>query len=114
MWPHEVEPCFYSWYRGRVEILVFIISILSLSKLYWVDAGGIKPRIEVSYMDGSGRRAIVRKNIGLPRALVVDHPVGQSEGRIYWTDELNGRIESASLDGENRTVVIGERSLYTK
>ncbi len=21
MWPHEVEPWFHSWYRGRVEIL---------------------------------------------------------------------------------------------
>ncbi len=21
VWPHEVEPWFYSWYRGRVETL---------------------------------------------------------------------------------------------
>ena len=21
VWPHEVEPCFHSWYRGRVEII---------------------------------------------------------------------------------------------
>ncbi len=24
VWPHEVEPWFYSWYRGRVETLKYI------------------------------------------------------------------------------------------
>ncbi len=66
------------------------------------------PKIEMSAMDGSGRTTIVSRNLRVPRAVTVDHRVGEEEGWIYWTDETRGRIESARLNGTNRTVVIGE------
>ncbi len=33
VWPHEVEPWFHSWYRGRVETLDALI--FSLELLVW-------------------------------------------------------------------------------
>ncbi len=30
MWPHEVEPWFHSWYRGRVETLHIWIALFEL------------------------------------------------------------------------------------
>ena len=54
-------------------------------------------------MDGTGRTVIVAT--GLPRAVAIDHPLGSSEGRIYWTDELQGVVRSASLNGSHEEVV---------
>ncbi len=66
-------------------------------------------KIEMSAMDGTGRTAIITQGLGVPRAVTVDHPVGAGDGgRIYWTDEFHGRIESANLDGSDRTVVVGK------
>ncbi len=33
VWPHEVEPWFYSWYRGRVETLDAKVALFEL--LVW-------------------------------------------------------------------------------
>ncbi len=30
MWPHEVEPWFHSWYRGRVETLDALFTLTPL------------------------------------------------------------------------------------
>ena len=69
---------------------------------------GKPPKIETSAMDGSGRRSVVSDMSGLPRSIAVHHPPGTTGGRIYWTDELNGVIESATLTGSDRTVVAGK------
>ena len=35
MWPHEVEPWFHSWYRGRVEILDAKYNLALFELLVW-------------------------------------------------------------------------------
>ncbi len=69
-------------------------------------------KIEMSSMDGSNRTTIVSDNLGLPVAIAVNHPTGEEGGQIYWTDQLHGRIESATLSGSNRRVVMGELTPY--
>ena len=64
-------------------------------------------KIEMAAMDGTGRTAIITSLLHLPRSITVDHPLGESEGRIYWTDEYLGKIESASLNGSDRQIVMG-------
>ena len=39
-------------------------------KLYWTDAG--THRIEISELDGSNQKIILWKDLGLPRAIVLD------------------------------------------
>ncbi len=64
--------------------------------IYWVDSyidgqgNGLDgaPRIERVAMDGSNRTSIVTQDLAQPRAIVVDHPVGQESGCIYWTDAV--------------------------
>ena len=91
-----------------------LVSYLTHSTLYWVDGGGNGqhrvPKIEKSAMDGSNRTTIFTEGLGRPLAITVYHPVGVSgePGRIYWTDNLYKRIESAALNGTDRRVEIGE------
>ena len=82
------------------------------SSLYWVDGGGNgrdrTPKIEMSAMDGSSRTTLFSgRSLGMPRAMAVDHELGEEGGRIYWTDDQRGRIESATLDGSDRERVAG-------
>jgi len=94
-----------------MDILAFPPSLPpSHRSMYWVDAGvpGRPPRIEKSAMDGSGRSTVVANISGQPRSVAVHHPPGAVDGRIYWTDEMNGLIESASLEGSDRRVDVGK------
>lgn len=97
------------------EFIVTVCPTPSHSTLYWVDGGGNdgegEPRIERCHLDGSNRTTVVSGDLGRPRGIAVDNPVGveEGEGRIYWTDNLNGKIESASLNNDSdRRVEIGE------
>ncbi len=80
--------------------------------LYWIDAGDrdrdVLPKIEKSAMDGSGRHVLLSEMSGLPRGIAVHHPSRGVGGRMYWTDEMRGVIESAALNGSNRQVLAGE------
>lgn len=40
------------------------------SYLFWTDWG--QPRIERSFMDGSGRKSIVNSDLGFPTGLAID------------------------------------------
>ena len=77
------------------------------STMYWVDTSNWKPKIEMAAMDGSGRITIVSDHLQQPRDIAVYHPPGALEGVIFWTDERRGIIESATLNGSNRTTVVG-------
>jgi len=75
-------------------------------KLYWTDAG--THRIEISELDGSNQKIILWKDLGLPRAIVLDphHKV------MYWTDwGAVPKIEKAGMDGSHRQVLVNE-SIY--
>ncbi|PIK56419.1 putative low-density lipoprotein receptor-related protein 4 isoform X3 [Apostichopus japonicus] len=69
--------------------------------LFWTD-WGISPKIERSYLDGSGRSTLI-SNVHWPNGLTIDY----EEERIYWTDANTGRIESANFNGEERRLVLG-------
>lgn len=69
--------------------------------MYWADVGK-NPKIEQAAMDGTARRVIVSKNLGLPSGLAMDH----SSNRLYWIDAKLNRIEEFHLNSRNRRVIL--------
>lgn len=71
--------------------------------IYWSDKGRVT--IEVSKMDGSFRRILLRKELQTPRAIALD----PSEGYMYWTDwGENPYIGKAGMDGSKPIRLIDE------
>eukprot|EP00106_Octopus_bimaculoides_P021308 XP_014788750.1 PREDICTED: low-density lipoprotein receptor-related protein 4-like [Octopus bimaculoides] len=70
--------------------------------LFWTNWGR-EPKIERAGMDGNGRTVLVSSNLTLPNGLSVD----VKTNRLYWTDAGTQTIESATLDGLYRKVIIG-------
>ncbi|OQV21780.1 Prolow-density lipoprotein receptor-related protein 1 [Hypsibius exemplaris] len=70
--------------------------------LYWVES--TLDQIEVSRVDGQHRCTVIAGNMTNPRAIVVD----PQEGMLFWTDwdPDYPRIESASMAGEDRRVLV--------
>ncbi|XP_063881494.1 prolow-density lipoprotein receptor-related protein 1-like isoform X4 [Scylla paramamosain] len=70
--------------------------------LYWVESN--LNQIEVAKLNGSYRRTLITSDMENPRAISLDPRVGM----IFWTDwEKNkSRIESSSMSGEGRHVVV--------
>ena len=85
----------------KIHTTMFIFEYSSL--LFWTD-WGVRPRIERSYLDGSGRRAIVDSSLGWPNGLSVDY----EERRLYWVDAQLDRIEAADLNGKNRVQLVDQ------
>lgn len=73
--------------------------------IFWTDWGEV-PKIESASMDGdlTSRRVIVDKNIVWPNGLTIDYETEI----LYWVDAKLQQIESASLDGGNRQVILNE------
>ncbi|XP_022244841.1 low-density lipoprotein receptor-related protein 4-like isoform X1 [Limulus polyphemus] len=69
--------------------------------LFWSDWGKL-PKIERSFLDGSGRRIIVATHLGWPNGLTIDYGAKQ----LYWADAQLDRIETSSLNGKNRVVLV--------
>ncbi|KAK7083495.1 Low-density lipoprotein receptor-related protein 1B, partial [Halocaridina rubra] len=70
--------------------------------LYWVESN--LDQIEVAKLNGSYRRTLVASHMDSPRAISLDPRVGM----IFWTDweEERARIETCSMSGEGRKVVV--------
>ncbi|KAK6171173.1 hypothetical protein SNE40_019421 [Patella caerulea] len=69
--------------------------------LYWTDQD--LRQIAVSTLDGQMRRTLITKDVGKPRAIVVE----PNSGYIYWTDwGKNPRIEKCGLDGTMREIIV--------
>ncbi|PSN54231.1 Low-density lipoprotein receptor-related protein 4 [Blattella germanica] len=69
--------------------------------IYWTDAG--RKVLEVSRLDGSSRKVIIRDGLDEPRALAMF----PRKGYLYWTDwGDNPKIERSFLDGSSRRVVV--------
>ncbi|XP_073770596.1 uncharacterized protein si:dkey-88l16.3 isoform X2 [Danio rerio] len=64
--------------------------------MLWSQVGG-QAQIGRSSMDGSDRRAVIRRGLNWPVSVTVDILTD----RLYWTDKKLGCIGSATLDGEN-------------
>ncbi|XP_054720835.1 low-density lipoprotein receptor-related protein 2-like [Uloborus diversus] len=75
--------------------------------LYWSDWGEGTAGIYKSGMDGSNRITLVSTNIFWPNGIAVDH----TTNRLFWTDAQLHTIESITLDGINRKVIIKD-SVY--
>lgn len=52
-------------------------------------------------MNGDNRRAILADNVQWPNGLAIDY----DSDRIFWTDAMLHKIESADFDGGNRRMV---------
>ncbi|KAJ8715955.1 hypothetical protein PYW08_013240 [Mythimna loreyi] len=73
--------------------------------IYWTNTNTNKPTIERARFNGSEREVIVDSNINMPISLAVD----QRTKKIYWADDREGihySIESADLNGKNRTILL--------
>ncbi|CAL4156177.1 unnamed protein product, partial [Meganyctiphanes norvegica] len=70
--------------------------------LYWVESN--LNQIEVAKLNGSFRRTLIAQHMESPRAISLDPRVGM----LFWTDWEEGasRIESASMSGEGRRMVL--------
>lgn len=69
--------------------------------LYWSDWGGT-PTIERSHLDGSQIKKILDQDLGFPNGLTIDY----KDRRLYWTDALKNRIDTADLNGQHRVQLI--------
>ena len=73
--------------------------------VFWADAGGggIRPKIERSFMDGSSRFAIVDDEICRPQSIVIDYAMDHT---IYWADPKCGWIQSMDENGQNKHTIM--------
>lgn len=70
--------------------------------ILWTDAG-VMPKIEKAWMDGTKRKVLVNEKLGFPSGIVIDT---YQKNRVYWADSKQNVIESITIDGLDRTVVI--------
>ncbi|VDP49187.1 unnamed protein product [Soboliphyme baturini] len=76
--------------------------------LFWSDwtdlneigLGRSVAKIESSYLDGSGRKAIIDSMIHWPNGLAIDY----DDGWLFWCDAFLDRIEKSRFDGGDRQV----------
>ena len=69
--------------------------------IFWTDWGQV-PKIERSYMDGSGRSVIADTSLFWPNGLTLDY----ATDKLYWADAKHHVIECSNLDGSSRRTVI--------
>lgn len=70
------------------------------SLLFWTDWGK-NAHIGVSFMDGSDAKILIN-NVAWPNGITLDWP----NGRIYWIDALQSKIESSTIKGTDRRVIL--------
>ncbi|KAJ8023749.1 Low-density lipoprotein receptor-related protein 6 [Holothuria leucospilota] len=69
--------------------------------LYWSDWGD-PSRIERSSLDGTNRTTLVNIPGGWPNGIAIDY----KEGRIMWGTAKYRKIETANMEGNNRSVIV--------
>jgi low density lipoprotein receptor-related protein 5/6 len=72
--------------------------------MFWTDWSE-KSSIMRAFMDGSSATAIVTQDIKWINSLAVD--LGRN--RIYWADAFYDKIETATLTGQDRQLVIQDK-----
>ena len=70
--------------------------------MFWSDWGA-NGHIGTAYMDGSNPAKIV-KDVAWPNGLALDWP----SRRIYWADAKSQKIETATINGKDRRMIIQE------
>ena len=69
--------------------------------MYWTDWGK-NAKIEKAGMDGQGRHSLISHNLTWPNGLALD----TKHDRIYWTDAGRKMIESSTVEGTDRKVML--------
>ncbi|KAL3854931.1 hypothetical protein ACJMK2_014166, partial [Sinanodonta woodiana] len=70
-----------------------------IGRMYWTDRG-LQPKIEMANLAGQNRTVLVNRNLVWPCGLAIDYP----NRRLYWTDLKMNRIETITLDGNDRQI----------
>ncbi|XP_022326935.2 low-density lipoprotein receptor-related protein 4-like isoform X2 [Crassostrea virginica] len=78
-----------------------IVAHPRVGMIFWTDWGQV-PKIERSYMDGSGRSVIADTSLFWPNGLTLDY----ATDKLYWADAKHHVIECSNLDGSSRRTVI--------
>ncbi|KAK2156704.1 hypothetical protein LSH36_207g06036 [Paralvinella palmiformis] len=64
--------------------------------LFWTDQG-VRPKIERSRLDGSGRYVIQDKNVYRPTSITIDY----SEDQVFWIEDYLDTVFRMDLNGNN-------------
>ncbi|PIK53784.1 putative low-density lipoprotein receptor-related protein 6-like [Apostichopus japonicus] len=75
--------------------------LLTFRYLYWSDWGD-PSRIERSSLDGTNRTTLINTPEGWPNGIAIDY----KKGRIMWGTAKYRKIESADMEGTNRSVIV--------
>lgn len=70
--------------------------------MFWTDWNK-PPRIERAGMDGRDQRILVNSNLTHPNGLSIDY---KGSPRLYWIDTGSYSLESCTLDGSGRKVIL--------
>ena len=90
---------------GVQVCLFFVVDIFAPSRfMFWTDWGYLNARIERADLTGENRIMVLDLTRGwdyqlYPMSVVIDY----STERIYWMDAYDNWIDSADLDGNNRS-----------
>uniref|UniRef100_T1IUN6 EGF-like domain-containing protein n=1 Tax=Strigamia maritima TaxID=126957 RepID=T1IUN6_STRMM len=96
---------------GRYKMpLIFMSSELVLAVavnpeirwVYWTSMGKLA-QISAAWMDGTNRFVVVNSSLVAPTGLTIDYH--HMRHRIYWSDAMLNRIESANWDGTDRIII---------
>jgi len=78
------------------------LAVHQRDRLLFVTEWGSTPMVVQMNLDGSGRREIVKTDIKWPNGIAVD----ESINRLYWADAERNSIESATIDGADRRLIV--------
>ncbi|UYV70470.1 hypothetical protein LAZ67_7003147 [Cordylochernes scorpioides] len=75
-------------------------------KLYWLDEGGVGVPTKLGRVDmnGSNSKVLLKDRLYRPEALTID----LVNKRLYWSQSMNGIIESCNVDGQDRKTIVSE------
>ncbi|MGH0139077.1 UNVERIFIED_CONTAM: hypothetical protein FKN15_068558, partial [Acipenser sinensis] len=81
---------------------IMTFDCFSNSHLYWTDWNREAPKIEMSYMDGTHRRILVKDDLGLPNGLTYDSHSSQ----LCWADAGTRRVECINPNQTGRRKIL--------
>ncbi|OTF79422.1 hypothetical protein BLA29_004356, partial [Euroglyphus maynei] len=76
--------------------------------LFWSDWGE-RPNIGRASMDGSQQRIILEESLGWPNALTIDF----IRRKLYFADTREDYIGMIDFDGQNRLIIVDQKTRYT-
>lgn len=81
------------------KLSIAIFSFLVLSYLFWTD-WGLKT-IQRASLNGENIKVLINDSLNFVNGLTIDY----NSDRIYWVDAAFDKMESSTLDGDDRKTV---------